>query len=112
MTRSHEAGYRDRPVVVAGAGLAGAAAADALLRLGARVTVTDRTRTDRAGRLVARGASFRPDLQAPPRETSQVVASPGFRPDHPLLTAAAAAGIEVIGDVELAWRLRPATGSG
>ena len=31
----------------------------------------------------------------------------GLRPDTPLLAAAVAAGIEVIGDVELAWRLRP-----
>ncbi|HYK28066.1 MAG TPA: UDP-N-acetylmuramoyl-L-alanine--D-glutamate ligase, partial [Streptosporangiaceae bacterium] len=29
------------------------------------------------------------------------------RPDTPVLATAAAAGIEVIGDVELAWRLRP-----
>jgi UDP-N-acetylmuramoylalanine--D-glutamate ligase len=34
-----------------------------------------------------------------------VVTSPGWRPDSPLLVAARAAGIEVIGDVELAWRL-------
>jgi UDP-N-acetylmuramoylalanine--D-glutamate ligase len=35
------------------------------------------------------------------------VTSPGWQPDAPLLVAAAAAGIDVIGDVELAWRLRP-----
>jgi UDP-N-acetylmuramoylalanine--D-glutamate ligase len=35
-----------------------------------------------------------------------VVASPGFRPDHPLLAAAARAGVPVWGEVELAWRLR------
>ena len=34
-----------------------------------------------------------------------VVTSPGWRPDSPLLVSAASAGIEVIGDVELAWRL-------
>ena len=33
--------------------------------------------------------------------------SPGWQPDAPLLVAASAAGIDVIGDVELAWRLRP-----
>ena len=36
-----------------------------------------------------------------------VVTSPGWRPDQPLLAAAAAAGIPVWGEVELAWRLRP-----
>lgn len=35
-----------------------------------------------------------------------MVTSPGWRPDAPLLSAAAAAGIEVIGEVELAWRLQ------
>ena len=37
-----------------------------------------------------------------------VVTSPGWRPDLPLFAQAAAAGLEVWGDVELAWRLRPA----
>jgi UDP-N-acetylmuramoylalanine--D-glutamate ligase len=37
-----------------------------------------------------------------------VVTSPGWRPDHPLFAQAAAAGADVWGDVELAWRLRPA----
>ncbi len=38
--------------------------------------------------------------------------APGWRPGTPLLAAAAAAGIPVIGDVELAWRLRPALPGG
>src|SRR5690606_33620992 len=33
-----------------------------------------------------------------------VVTRPGWRPDSPLLLSAAAAGIPVWGDVELAWR--------
>ncbi|MFP3969602.1 UDP-N-acetylmuramoyl-L-alanine--D-glutamate ligase, partial [Actinomadura fulvescens] len=40
-----------------------------------------------------------------PGDLDLVVTSPGWRPDVPLLTAAARAGIEVIGEVELAWRL-------
>ncbi len=44
---------------------------------------------------------------AAPAGTGLVVTSPGLRPDTPLLAGAVAAGIEVIGDVELAWRLRP-----
>jgi UDP-N-acetylmuramoylalanine--D-glutamate ligase len=35
-----------------------------------------------------------------------VVTSPGWRPDQPVLAAAAEAGIPVIGEVELAWRIR------
>lgn len=34
-----------------------------------------------------------------------VVTSPGFGPDTPVLAAAAAAGVPIWGDVELAWRL-------
>jgi UDP-N-acetylmuramoylalanine--D-glutamate ligase len=34
-----------------------------------------------------------------------VVTSPGFRPTAPVLAAAAAAGVPIWGDVELAWRL-------
>src|SRR6202044_562101 len=47
-----------------------------------------------------------------PGGTSLVVTSPGLRPDTPLLAGAVAAGIEVVGDVELAWRLRPAIPGG
>jgi UDP-N-acetylmuramoylalanine--D-glutamate ligase len=42
-----------------------------------------------------------------PAGTDLVVTTPGWRPGTPMLAAAAAAGIPVIGDVELAWRLRP-----
>jgi len=96
-------------VLVAGARVTGAAAAAALADLGARVTVTDgsaaqlETLTDpRAERAVG--------LAAPPAGTALVVTSPGFRPDAPLLAAAARAGVPVVGDVELAWwldRARP-----
>ena len=41
-----------------------------------------------------------------PEGTGLVVTSPGWRPDQPLLAAAAAAGVPVWGEVELAWRLR------
>ena len=37
-----------------------------------------------------------------------VVTSPGWRPDAPLLAAAAARDVPIWGDVELAYRLRPA----
>ncbi|MBO0848638.1 MAG: UDP-N-acetylmuramoyl-L-alanine--D-glutamate ligase, partial [Pseudonocardia sp.] len=43
-------------------------------------------------------------LTEPPAGTELVVTSPGWRPDAPLLSAAARAGIEVIGEPELAWR--------
>ena len=107
-------------VLVAGLGRSGFAAADALLERGARVLVVDAVTApataERREILTILGADVRlgdehvsglvlgdrPDL---------VVTSPGWRPDQPLLAAAAAAGVPVWGEVELAWRLRPAVGA-
>jgi UDP-N-acetylmuramoylalanine--D-glutamate ligase len=93
-------------VLVTGAGVTGPPVAKALLALGAVVTVTDAD----AGRLrsiaeALPGLRVAHDLRTPPPDTTLVVTAPGWRPDAPVLAAAARAGIEVIGDVELAWRL-------
>ena len=93
-------------VVVAGAGVTGVPAAKALLALGAKVTVTD----GNAARLAALAKDVPAahtvlDLTEPPEGTRLVVTSPGWKPSAPLLAAAAGQGIEVIGDVELAWRI-------
>ncbi len=103
--------YDGERVVVAGAGISGRAAAEVLLRLGARVLVVD-ARDDEPIRaatasLVAAGAELRLGDAESAVSADLVVTSPGWRPDQPMLTAAKAAGIEVIGEPELAWRLRP-----
>jgi UDP-N-acetylmuramoylalanine--D-glutamate ligase len=84
----------------------GVSTARALLALGARVTVTD----GNGPRLhalaeVLPGVRAELGLDTPPAGTSLVVTSPGWRPTAPLLVSAAEAGVEVIGDVELAWRI-------
>jgi UDP-N-acetylmuramoylalanine--D-glutamate ligase len=89
------ASYDGLRVVVAGAGISGAAAADALRGRGAEVTIVD-----------ARGGDGVVVTDAVPDGTELVVTSPGWRPDSPLLVDAASKGIEVYGEVELAWRLR------
>ncbi|WP_199438982.1 UDP-N-acetylmuramoyl-L-alanine--D-glutamate ligase [Umezawaea beigongshangensis] len=101
--QTHLAG---RHVLVAGAGVTGGSAAEALLAAGALVTVTDGS-AERLRELESRLGEVRlaPGLAEPPAGTDLVVTSPGWRPDNPLLAASAAAGVEVIGDVELAWRL-------
>ncbi|MDT8914863.1 UDP-N-acetylmuramoyl-L-alanine--D-glutamate ligase [Amycolatopsis sp. PS_44_ISF1] len=93
-----------RPVLVAGAGVTGKSVVPVLRELGARVTVTDGN-AERLAELSGLGAELVPGLAEPPPGTALVVTSPGWRPSSPLLVAAAAAGIEVIGDVELAWRV-------
>ena len=47
-----------------------------------------------------------------PDGTDLVVTSPGWRPDAPLLADAARRGVEVVGEPELAWRLRPGADDG
>ncbi|HWM00084.1 MAG TPA: UDP-N-acetylmuramoyl-L-alanine--D-glutamate ligase [Nocardioidaceae bacterium] len=109
---------RDSPwsqleVVVAGIGVSGFAAADALVNLGAEVTVLDERAGDdekeKATVLEILGATVRlgpGSTDALPAATGLVVTSPGWRPDAPLLAEAARRGVPVWGEVELAWRLR------
>lgn len=98
-------------VVVAGLGVSGKAAAWALARRGEHVVVLESAEGERqlaaAAELAPLGVEVRfgrPDDL--PEGTSLVVVSPGWRPDHPLAAVARRAGVEVIGEVELAWRLR------
>jgi UDP-N-acetylmuramoylalanine--D-glutamate ligase len=100
-------------VTVAGLGASGYSAADALLELGARVTVLDEqagpVQTDRANLLQLLGAEVRlgPGATAElPEATDLVIASPGWRPTAPLLVQAAQRGRTIWDDVELAWRLQ------
>lgn len=90
------------PVLVAGLGTSGRAAAAVLRGCGAVVTTYD-DRADDA------------DLHHPdavdPSAYRLVVTSPGLPPHHPLL-AAAVGQVEVVSEVELAWRLRADRGDG
>ena len=105
-------------VLVAGLGVSGFAAADALADRGALVTAVSADATDaireRAHILDILDVDVRigaEHLVTVPEGTELVVTSPGLRPDHPLLVNAAETGIPVWGEVELAWRMRPAVGA-
>jgi UDP-N-acetylmuramoylalanine--D-glutamate ligase len=108
------AGLAGRRVCVAGLGVSGPPAARVLAGLGAIVTAVDSSGEDRRG--VAAGLAGigvrillgEAAAATLPPGTDLVVTSPGWKPDAPLLASAAASGVEVMGDVELAWRLRPA----
>lgn len=104
--------WRQADVVVAGLGTSGFAAADALVELGAQVLVLDDSEDDvnrdRGTLLEHLGATVRLGRGASamlPEGADLVVVSPGWRPDYPLLAQAAARGVAIWGDVELAWRL-------
>ncbi|OHV40734.1 MULTISPECIES: UDP-N-acetylmuramoyl-L-alanine--D-glutamate ligase [Pseudofrankia] len=98
--------------MVVGAGVSGAAAARALLGLGARVHVVDAVDGERpraaAAELRAAGAEVTlGGLPPGPGAARLVVTSPGVPPGTPLLAAARAAGVPIWGEIELGWRMRP-----
>ncbi len=99
--------------VVVGIGVSGFAAADNLTHMGATVTVlaeaATETQQEKATLLEMLGAGVRIGAGATstlPEDADLVVTSPGVPPTAPLIRAAAARGIPVWGEVELAWRLR------
>lgn len=110
--------WQDRNITVAGLGVSGISAARALAGLGAVVTVVDNGDGDahraRAAELAELGIEVRLGHLADgaragdvlPEGTDLVVTSPGWKPDSPLFEAAAKAGVDVVGDVEIAWLLR------
>jgi UDP-N-acetylmuramoylalanine--D-glutamate ligase len=116
------AGLAGQRVVVVGLGVTGQSVVQVLASRGVTVTAVDSRadaeRQDLAERLGKDGVHVRlgPDALGSgarlPADVGLVVTSPGLRPDTPLLATALAAGAEVIGDVELAWRLRPALDDG
>ena len=113
-----DADWSQLRILVAGLGVSGFAAADALSERGAVVTAISADATpvisERARILEILDVDVRlgPEhLLEVPKDTELVVTSPGFHPDHPLLLAAASRGIPVWGEVELAWRMRAQSGA-
>lgn len=106
-------------ILVTGFGVSGYAIADQTMQRGARVLVVDAVDSpaarERARILDVFGVEVRlgsEHTQALPsdRDVDLVVTSPGWRPDQPLLAAAAAAGIPVWSEIELARRMQPEGG--
>ena len=95
--------------LVAGTGIAGAAAARALAGRGHDVTVYDQK--PGAGLSALEPVVSRTITGELPDSAldgvDEVVVSPGFPPHHDLVRRAHAAGLEVYSEPELAWRLRP-----
>ena len=108
---AHDAPWHELTVCVAGVGVSGAASARALRALGAEVIAVDSGASDRqqqaAVELRTHGVDVRlGDGETLPSAAQLVVASPGWRRESPLFVAAAASGVAVWGEPELAWRLR------
>lgn len=97
---------RNQHVVVAGGGRSGLAAAELLLSKGARVTLSDLREPEGAAGLRALGVTVdvgphRPEMFA---AANLIVLSPGVPPEQPAIDAARRAGVQVMGEIELASR--------
>ena len=108
MTR--DADFSAWHVVVAGIGIAGYAAADALMQLGARVSIVDSAdgpaQRERGTILAELGAEVRLGVSDPIPDADLLVVSPGLPPQARVIVDAQFRGIPVWGELELAWRLR------
>jgi UDP-N-acetylmuramoylalanine--D-glutamate ligase len=100
-------------VAVAGFGVSGFAAADALVQVGAQLSIHDDRATERlneqATLLELLGADVRlgeGSTATLPADVDLVITSPGWSPHAPMLAQARERGVPVWGEVELAWRLR------
>ncbi|MCA2188944.1 UDP-N-acetylmuramoyl-L-alanine--D-glutamate ligase [Nonomuraea cavernae] len=96
---------------VAGLGVSGTAVARVLAARGEPVVVVEAEEGERqrvaAAELARRGVEIRFGPMELPEGVGRLVTT-GWAPHHPLIAAALEAGVEVVGEVELAWRLRPA----
>jgi len=112
---SRDANWSLLRVGVLGLGIAGFAAADALMQLGSQVSIIDSSSNDevceRANILGSLGASVFLDASELPEESFDlVVTSPGLTPQHHFHKQAELRGITIWGELELAWRIRPKIG--
>ncbi|WP_250905877.1 UDP-N-acetylmuramoyl-L-alanine--D-glutamate ligase [Nonomuraea sp. NEAU-A123] len=96
---------------VAGLGVSGTAVARVLAARGEPVVVVEGVEGDRQRAVAAELAGLGVEVRFGPMELPEGVTrlvTTGWAPHHPLIAAALEAGVEVVGEVELAWRLRPA----
>ncbi|WP_156744103.1 UDP-N-acetylmuramoyl-L-alanine--D-glutamate ligase [Mycobacterium sp. 1164985.4] len=92
-------------VLVTGAGLTGRSVSAVLEPTGVRLTICDDDPLALQRLITPAKVVTTAEAEATIGEYALVVTSPGFAPTTPVLGAAAAAGVPIWGDVELAWRL-------
>jgi UDP-N-acetylmuramoylalanine--D-glutamate ligase len=92
-------------VLVTGAGITGRSVSAALEPTGVRLTICDDDPLALQRLVAPASVVTTEEAVAHVADYAIVVTSPGFSPTTPVLAAAAAAGVPIWGDVELAWRL-------
>jgi len=104
-------GLKGKRILVAGLGKSGTAAFDVLVKTGARPAVFDDRDIENDEpmlykKLLSAGAEcYFNGLKAPDEEWDLVVMSPGVPTNASFVERARARGAEVIGEIELSWRL-------
>lgn len=90
----------EKRILIAGAGVTGIAAAHALTKRGSVVTFTDEKilATEAYEVLAPSSVDF--------SQFDLFLVSPGWQEDHQLVTAARAASIPIINEIDLAWSLK------
>jgi len=105
-------GFDGRKVAVLGLARSGRAATAALMAGGAEVLAWDDSEKTRAG--IAAELPLADPARIDWRQVAALVLSPGiphsFPAPHPAVVAARAAGVPIIGDIELLGRAQPAAG--
>ena len=106
---------RGKKVLVVGLGKSGIAAVQAMLKLGAEVSVQDAKSQDEIdGQLInfltgsLGGENLGLYLGCVPEDMSQfdmMILSPGVSPELPFIREAEEAGVEIIGELEIAYRI-------
>lgn len=100
-------------VVVAGAGVTGRAVVTSLNRRGAAVHVVDARLVPGSAAMAeweAAGVTADDDEMGALLPAHLLVMSPGWRPDAPIVQAARALGVPIVGELDLAWTLQQQRG--
>jgi len=87
-------------VLILGAGVTGLVVAKSLSKRGALISIAD----DQIG--AVDGFDVAPSKSFSVKNFDAVMVSPGWRPDHPLITDAISAGIKIMNEIDLAWTVR------
>ena len=109
MSTSSRPGPPSGPYLIVGLARSGLAAAEALVARGARVYGTDAGNPAGAGRLAALGVELELDGDGTRLldRVRTLVKSPGVPAEAAVVAAARDRGLDVIGELELGWRLLP-----
>lgn len=102
--------YSGKRIAVIGLGRTGLAVADVMCSLGAAVAVYDAKQPSELGNAIEMARSFGAEVypgtnEVRLEEVDMLVPSPGVPRSHPALIRAQALGVEVISEIELAYRI-------